>query len=121
MITFYRHYITSKMLLVIALLMAGSVSFGQIYAPEGLNMPGDWNGWTNPPAASSPLGSEFQVSGGGVKKLTDGTTRWKTTFTGLSGGQFLFTSGSSGNPWGNKWNETTVVMNTLQKIGRAHV
>ena len=107
MITFYRNYITSKLLLVIALLIAGNVSFGQIYAPEGLNMPGDWNGWTNPPASGSPLGSEFQVTSGGLKKLTDGTTRWKTSFTGLSGGQFLFTSGPSGSPWNNKWNEPT--------------
>ena len=78
-------------------------------------MPGDWNGWTNPPAVGSAFGSEFQVSGGGVKRIVNGTTRWwKTTFTGTTGGQFLFTSGSSGNPWGNKWNETTVTMNTLQ-------
>ncbi len=81
-------------------------------------MPGDWNGWTNPPATNSPFGSEFQVSGGGIKKLTDGTTRWKTTFTGTSGGGFKFTSGSSGNPWGNEWGGVSVSLNSLQTYTR---
>jgi hypothetical protein len=79
-------------------------------------MPGDWNGWANPPAANSPFGNEFQVSNGGLKKLTAGTTRWQTTFqapnTGAQG--FLFTSGPSGSPWNNKWGDVSVTLNTLQ-------
>ncbi len=115
MIHYYNSFFARIVFLAMLLLGSGNASFAQIYAPEGINMPGDWNGWTNPPAAGSAFGSEFQVSGGGVKRIVNGTTRWwKTTFTGTTGGQFLFTSGSSGNPWGNKWNETTVAMNTLQ-------
>jgi hypothetical protein len=114
MITFFTNYLARTLCLAVVLACAAGTSFAQIYAPEGLNMPGDWNSWGNPPATGSPLGNEFQVSGGGLKKLTDGLTRWKTTFTGLSGGQFLFTSGPSAQPWNNKWNETTIVMNTLQ-------
>ena len=104
-------WLLSNLLLFVLL---SNLSFAQIYAPEGLNMPGDWNGYTNPPAASSPFGSEFQVSGGGVRKISVGQTRWQTTFTGTTGGNFLFTSGSSGNPWGNKWANVTVALNTLQ-------
>ena len=113
MITFYRNGFKWSMTMLVLVLFACTHASAQIWQPEGLNMPGNWNGWDNPPAANSPLGSEFQVSGGGVKKLTDGTTRWKTTFTGLSGGAFLFTSGG-GNPWANKWCEVNVTMNTLQ-------
>lgn len=113
MIAFYRNGFKWSMTMLVLVLFACTHASAQIWQPEGLNMPGDWNGWGNPPAANSPLGSEFQVSGGGVKKLTDGTTRWKTTFTGLSGGAFLFTSGG-GNPWANKWCEVNVTMNTLQ-------
>jgi hypothetical protein len=99
--------------LLLFFLLLGSAR-AQIFAPEGLNMPGDWNGWTNPPASNSPYGSEFQVLNGGMKKITTGTTRWKTTFTGTTGGSFLFTSGPSGNPWGNKWGNVTVALNSLQ-------
>lgn len=113
MITFYRNFFTRSLTLIAFMLIIGISCFAQIWQPEGLNMPGVWNGWANPPVANSPLGSEFQVTGGGVKKLTDGTTRWKTTFTGLSGGEFLFTSGG-GNPWANKWCEVNVTMNALQ-------
>jgi hypothetical protein len=99
--------------LLLFFLMFGSLQ-AQIFQPEGLNMPGDWNGWSNPPAANSPYGSEFQVTNGGMKKITSGTTRWQTTFTGTSGGAFLFTSGPTGNPWGNKWGDVGVTLNTLQ-------
>jgi hypothetical protein len=87
----------------------------QIWQPEGLNAPGDWNGWANPPAANSPFGSEFQVSNGGVKKLTQGVIRWQSTFQASSTGTFgfLFTSGG-GNPWGNKWADVNVAFNTYQ-------
>ena len=97
----------------------------QIYEPEGLNMPGGWNGWTNPPTNNLALASFTQVPNGRVTKIstgTPGTTRWQTIFSvAASGGDvvggsypWLFTSGSTGNPWGNKWAGTTVVMNTLQ-------
>jgi hypothetical protein len=57
-----------------------NASFTQINSSEGLNIPGEKYSWINPPAAGSPFGSEFQVLGGGVKKITVGQTRWQTTF-----------------------------------------
>ena len=104
MIAFYRNGFKWSMTMLVLVLFACTHASGQIYQPEGLNMPGDWNSWGNPPAENSPLGNEFQVNGGGIKKLTNGTTRWQTTFTGLSGGQFLFTSGPNGSPYNNNWN-----------------
>jgi hypothetical protein len=94
----------------------------QIYEPEGLNMPGDWNGWTNPPTNNLALASSTQVLNGRVTKIKIGTTRWQTIFSAAAsggdvvGGTFgwLFTSGSSGNPWGNKWANVNVSMNTIQ-------
>lgn len=94
-------------------------SLGQIFAGEGLNMVGEVEtpNWVNPPAANSPLGSEFQVSNGGMKRLTTGVTRWQATWqaSATATQQFLFTSGPSGNPYANKWaNVTPVVFNSYQ-------
>lgn len=84
-------------------------------------MPGAWNGWTNPPT-NLALASYTQVTGGLVTKISTGTHRWQTILqVAASGGnivggtyEWLFTSGSTGSPWGNKWAGTTVTMNTLQ-------
>ncbi len=94
----------------------------QIYEPEGLNMPGAWNSWVNPPANSLALANPTQVPGGRLVKIAAGQTRWQTIFsvaaTGadLVGGSYpwLFTSGPSTNYYQNKWSNVTVVMNTLQ-------
>lgn len=104
--------------LILAIFVA-STTFGQIYAPEGLNMVGEVEtpNWVNPPSANSPLGSEFQVTNGGMKRLTTGVKRWHATWQASSTGtqQFLFTSGPSGNPYNNKWaNVTPVVFNSYQ-------
>ncbi|MFZ4708131.1 MAG: fibronectin type III domain-containing protein, partial [Bacteroidales bacterium] len=109
-------------LLAFICLMTPDTIQAQIYAPEGLNMPGTWNGWTNPPTNNLALASSTQVAGGRVTKITTGTTRWQTIFSVAASGADLvggtyswaFTSGSLGNPWGNKWVGTTVTMNTLQ-------
>ncbi|MFH1121733.1 MAG: alpha-amylase family glycosyl hydrolase [Bacteroidota bacterium] len=101
-------------------LLPGS-AHAQIWPPEGLNMPGAWNTWSNPPS-NLALASSTQVSGGRVTKITTGTPRYQTIFSvAASGGdmtggsyQWLFTSGSSGNPWSNKWANVTVSMNNLQ-------
>lgn len=93
----------------------------QIYEPEGLNMPGSWNAWTNPPS-NLALASSTQVPGGRVIKIAVGTTRWQTSFsvaaTGgdLIGGTYdwLFTSGPSTNYFQNKWANIVVAMNSLQ-------
>jgi hypothetical protein len=84
----------------------------QIYAPEGVNLPGDWNGWTNYPAVGPFLSD---VHGGSFNLITAGTRRYSTTFqaTNTTNG-FKFTSGPSGNPYGNAWGNPTVAMNTLQ-------
>ncbi len=73
-------------------------SFGQIYAPDGLRMPGDWNSFVN----SLNMGGTFDL----VKSSSGATTRWNTKFqySGITGDQkFKFASGGAGNPWGNQW------------------
>lgn len=93
----------------------------QIYEPEGLNMPGAWDSWTNPPT-NLALASSTQVAGGRIVKFSAGQTRWQTIFNvAATGGdlpegayEWLFTSGSSANYFQNKWSNVTVVMNTLQ-------
>ncbi|MBU2556121.1 MAG: hypothetical protein KKF98_16850, partial [Bacteroidetes bacterium] len=95
----------------------------QIYAPEGLNMPGTWNGWTNPPANNLAFASSTQVADGRVVLIDAGTLRWQTTFsvaaTGgdITGGTYtwLFTSGPETNAFANKWADVTVSMNSLQE------
>jgi hypothetical protein len=112
-------------------LMSPNTIQAQIYEPEGLNMPGAWNGWTNPPTNNLALASYTQVTGGEVTKITTGTTRWQTIFNAAASGadvvggtyEWLFTSGSTGSPYGNKWGSVgTVSMNTLQNyaIGGAN-
>ena len=97
--------------------------FTQIYAPEGLNIPGVWNGWTNPPTNNLAIASSQQVSGGRVTKILTGTARWQTIIKVASSGgdmvggayDWVFTSGASGSPWNNKWGALgTVTLNTLQ-------
>ena len=97
--------------------------FAQIYAPEGLNMPGTWNGWTNPPTNNLAIASSTQVTGGRVTKITTGTARYQTIFSAAASGAdftggtyaWVFTSGSSGSPWSNKWGSVgTVTLNSIQ-------
>lgn len=95
---------------------------GQIWEPEGLNLPGAWNGWTNPPTNNLALASYTQVTNGRVTKIASGTARWQTIFSvAATGGDivggthnWLFTSGPSTNAFANKWAGATVTMNTLQ-------
>ncbi|MBS4013608.1 MAG: T9SS type A sorting domain-containing protein [Bacteroidetes bacterium] len=92
----------------------------QIYEPEGLNMPGI-DTWDNPPN-NLAFASSTQVAGGRIIKITSGTPRWQTIFSVAASGAdvtpgnktWLFTSGSTGNPWANKWAGVTVSTNTLQ-------
>lgn len=112
----------------VMLTITGSVAFysspvsAQIWEPEGINMPGAWNGWLNPPTNNLALASSTQVPGGEITKITTGTPRYQTTFgVAASGGDivggtynWLFTSGPTATPWQNKWAGVVVVMNTLQ-------
>ncbi|MBK7212926.1 MAG: T9SS type A sorting domain-containing protein [Bacteroidales bacterium] len=117
-----RFFIVLVLLFAAALSGNYSASAQTIYEPEGLNMPGAWNGWTNPPVNNLVLASYTQVSGGELTKISTGTTRWQTIFSvgtsgaDLTGGSYewLFTSGSWGGPWGNKWAGVNVSMNSLQ-------
>lgn len=97
-------------------------STAQIWEPEGLNMPGQWNNWTNPPVNNLALASFTQVPGGRVTKINTGIVRWQTIFSVAATGadvvggthNWLFTSGPTSNSFGNKWANVTVAMNTLQ-------
>lgn len=93
----------------------------QIYEPEGLNMPGSWDSWSNPPS-NLVLANSSQTTGGLLLKQSYGVARWRTSFhVAASGGDFvsgtyewLFTSGPSDNYFQNKWASVTVVMDELQ-------
>lgn len=102
--------------------IAADQSYAQIWEPEGINMPGQWNGWNNPPG-NLALASYTQVAGGEVTKITNGIdARWNTTLeVAASGGnvvggtyEWLFTSGPGANPWANKWSAVDVTVNTIQ-------
>lgn len=109
-----------KLVIILGLVNVSNLA-AQIFEPEGLNMPGTWNDFVNPPATASVLGSEFQVNQGGLKLINIGTRRWQTGFycndtSAFSAGSqnFLFTSGPSSNAFANKWSGTDVVVNQLQ-------
>jgi hypothetical protein len=97
-------------------------SRSQIYEPEGINMPGSWNAWTNPPANNLALASSTQVSGGKIEKIDNGTLRWQTILkvkaTGgdLTAGTYpwLFTSGPATSAFQNKWSAVNVIIDSLQ-------
>jgi hypothetical protein len=108
--------ITMGMLIV----LCQSLSLGQIFPPEGMNMPGSYNGWANPPTISAFAG--IQGNGTFLLDTSLATRRYRTRiFVAASGGDitggtyaWLFTSGPSTNYFQNKWAGTTVVMNTVQ-------
>lgn len=97
-------------------------SWAQIYEPEGLNMPGAWNSWVNPPSNNLALANPNQVTDGRLVKIAAGQARWQTIFSVAASGAdvvggsypWLFTSGPTTNYYQNKWSNVTVAMNTLQ-------
>lgn len=81
----------------------------QIWVPDGLRMPGDWNTFTN----NNGMGGPFDLT-----QVTTGTLRWNTTFqyTGTTGIQnFKFASGDA-NPWANEWRDQAFNVNTLTSV-----
>ena len=98
----------------------------QIYSPDGLNMPGDFTGWINPPAGKAfsgiqnPVGTLLPAEW--KYKANVLITRIYSTLINIrSGGdttggtyQFLFTSGSNANYSLNKWGGVSVTPNTIQ-------
>ncbi len=96
------------------LIISGAALNAQIDATEGLNMPGSWNSWHNPPD------SAFLKQ---IPSFTIGETHiYRTVFNTLSTNgniaagdyAFLFTSGPSDNIWQNKWTDVAVSFNTIQ-------
>ena len=98
-------------LLLLLSLLNPIVLTGQIYEPDGLRMPGDWNGWTN----TTGMGGVFDL-----QKVQSGTPRWQTTFqyTGSTGAQqFKFVSTSFSDPWGNQWaGNSAISMNGFSTV-----
>ncbi len=112
-----------KQLLIALLAMVVSGVQAQIYEPEGVNMPGAWNGWANVPT-NLAFANPNQASGGRLVKITQGQARWQTIFSAAAssgdvvGGfyEFKFSSGPSGSPWNNTWGEGAFSMNTLTNV-----
>ena len=91
-----------KILFLLSFVFIVNVGFGQIWQPDGLRMPGDWNAWVN----THGMGGNFDLT-----KISSGTVRWHTTFqyTGTTGSQtFKFVSGN-GDPWNNQWADNSSV------------
>ena len=111
-----------KSILLIILFFLSTSIVAQIYSPEGLNMPGSWNNWTNTPTNLSFAGNA-QTSGGMVKVIPLTFPIYQTIFhvnqnTGsVAGGDYEFklTSGPLDNIWQNQWCNVVVEMNTLQE------
>ncbi len=94
--------------------------FSQINEADGLNLPGSWDSWNNPP--SNPV--FLSHTEGGQVNLIDvlQTSIYQTFFEVSSSGDltagsydFLFTSPAYGDPWGNKWADVSVSLNTIQE------
>ena len=109
---------------LVLMLLLGSITQAQIFEPEGLMMPGQWNGWTNYPASGSALRTNGVGSQpGGINLITNGIRRYQTTIRAAASGgdvvggtyEWIFTTGPSGNPYQNKWaGVVPVSLNTLQ-------
>lgn len=117
----YMKRFSKVAMMLLSLLIGTSQLKAQIFEPEGLNIPGSWNGFTNPPANGSAFGSATQVPAGRVTLITTGTRRYQTGFSCADGGDvvagdydFLFTSGPTNGAFNNKWAGVDVVLNTLQ-------
>ena len=132
-----RYLLTCLLPLAMSLFLAPTAQ-AQLYQPEGLHMPGGWNGYTNFPDASTHFAFRGTNTGncgtgtnvctaGGINKVNSavgGQNIYQTTIhAAASGGDvlggsypWLYTSGNPqfGQQFNNKWAGVTVVMNTLQ-------
>lgn len=109
-----------KHIFLLALLILGfyNLSFSQIYDPEGLNIPGNWDSWSNPPE-NQVFASSTQT--GGTVSLIQGLNIYQTVFSTPSNVapgsyEFLFTSGSSSDYWQNKWADANFTINTIKNL-----
>jgi len=104
------------------LLLSGVLSAsGQVYAPEGMNMPGAYNGWNNPPTINAFAGI-LKVGGTFLLDTSLATRRYLTTIHVESSGadiaagayEWKFSSGPLSDIWRNTWGGVAVKMDTLQ-------
>jgi len=103
-----------------------SNTISQVYSPNGLNMPGDFTGWVNPPLVKAFSGIQnptgLLLPAEWKSKANVLKTRVYSTLINIrpggdtSGGtfQFLFTSGPDSNYFQNKWGGVAVAVNTIQ-------
>lgn len=112
-------YSILKFTLLFFLVNSFQPAIAQIYAPEGLNIPGQWNYWDNPPLQGSVFGGI--QSQGQIELITFRTRRYTTTVHCSANGDFpegtydfLFTSGPLNNPFQNKWANIQVAPNVVQ-------
>ncbi|MBG0781459.1 MAG: hypothetical protein H0S84_04250, partial [Bacteroidales bacterium] len=99
----FAQFFTFNLFILFFLGLGSTKGFSQIYEPDGLRMPGDWNGWSN----TLNMGGPFDLT-----KVNTGTARWQTSFefTGTTGAQeFKFVSTSFDNDWGNQWSGNAAV------------
>ena len=112
----------NNILLLILVLFFSISATSQIYNPEGLNMPGDWNDWTNPPTNLVFAGSS-QSTDGQVQLVTWGNPIYQTIFfVNETGGDiipgsysFKFTSGPLDNIWQNQWGDVAIELDEIQE------
>ena len=107
-------------LVVTITLLGMAQGLSQIYAPEGLNMPGDWDGWTNPPE-NPVFAGEAQTGDGQLALVPLGQPVYQTTFHVAADGDvqagdysFKFTSGPLDDIWRNQWGDVSVALGTIQ-------
>jgi 1,4-alpha-glucan branching enzyme len=110
-----------KLAVLFVMIIFSASLFAQIYAPEGLNMPGSWNGWTNPPVNNVVLGNANQVTGGLLNNVELGIPHYQTIFStpaNIAAGTFtfLFSSGPSPLYYQNKWNDGTFTINNIENL-----
>ena len=118
-----QRYFTIFVILAIALCGMTVSAFAGIYGPEGLNMPGTYNSFTNPPTLNAFGGIEV-VGGTLLIDNTLATSRYRTLIHVASAGDittgsydFKFSSGPTGSPWANSWGDGgTISANTVTHL-----
>ena len=105
----------AKALITICLCAALSspVVIAQIWEPDGVRIPGDWNSWVN----THNMGGDFDLT-----KITDGLDRWTTTFEsiGSTGSvNFKFVSGGTDGTgvWHHQWACHGFTLDAVNSVG----
>src|SRR5712692_6500844 len=113
---------------VISMIVLDYSAVAQIFGPEGMNMPGAYDGFTNPPSVNALAG--IQKTGGTFLLDAGLATRRYTTLIHVDEGgaditpgtyDWLFTSGPSTNYFQNKWGGVNVIMDSLQNYTKEGV